>query len=322
MASADRDLRPAVWLIAGPTASGKSALALNLAARTGAEIVNADASQVYADLPILSARPTEVETDRAPHHLYGSVDGAQAWSVGLWLRAVLPVLQDIRDRGRTALVVGGTGLYFHALTRGLAEAPDVPEAVRAAVQQRYDTVGETAIRGELAIVDPAAEARIAAHDRQRLVRALAVAEATGRSLSDWQLATCPPLDRSDWRGVVLEPPRQALYARCDARVEQMLRDGVLDEVARLADRGLDPGLPVMKAVGYRWLAAYLRGELGLGDAVAATQQDTRRYAKRQLTWFRNQTPDWDRISAIDPHEQLAQLSRLVSAGSGASGGEG
>jgi tRNA dimethylallyltransferase len=311
MASAEKVSAPAVWLIAGPTASGKSALALRLAQQIGGEIVNADASQLYADLSVLTARPPAADLARVPHWLYGVADGADAWSVGRWLRAVLPILDDLRARGRPAIVAGGTGLYFHALTRGLAEAPEVPDQTRAAALARYDTEGEGAFRDVLRRLDPAAVARIAAHDRQRLVRALAVAEATGRALSDWQADTRPALAADLWRGVVLNPPREALYARCDDRVAGMVREGVLDEVARLARRDLDSVLPVMKAVGYRWFAAHVNGGLTLDEAVNATAQDTRRYAKRQMTWFRNQARDWDRIEETDSEAQADRLFRIA-----------
>ncbi len=285
-------MEPGVWLIAGPTASGKSDAALALAERCGGEVVNADALQLYAGLRVLTARPSPDEEARAPHHLYGVADPAEAWSVGRWLRAVLPVLAGIAARGRPAVVVGGTGLYFRALTHGLAETPPVTEAARAAVQARFDAEGEAAFRRALAVADPEAEARIAPGDRQRLVRALAVAEASGRPLSAWRAETRPPLPPEAWRGVVLAPPRDELYARCDARLEAMTAAGALEEAAALAARGLAPDLPAMKAVGLRELLAHVRGELPLGEAVARAQQETRRFAKRQLTWFRNQTPDW------------------------------
>ena len=304
-------MKPGVWLIAGPTASGKSALALSLARRTGAEIVNADAIQLYADLDILTARPSAADLALAPHHLYGTVDGADGWSVGRWLRAVEPLVAEIQARGRPVVIVGGTGLYFHALTRGLAEAPDIPPQARLAAQAVYDDEGEAAVRDRLARLDPAAEARISAHDRQRLVRALEVVTATGRALSDWQADTRPSLAADAWRGLVLAPPREALYARCDMRVGQMAAQGALEEVRALAARGLDPELPVMKAVGYRELAGHLAGAASLEAALDAARQETRRYSKRQSTWFRNQTSDWPRIESLDPAEQMAQAVSIL-----------
>jgi tRNA dimethylallyltransferase len=296
-----------VILIAGPTASGKSALALRLAEQLGGEIVNADALQLYGDLRLLTARPSPQEEARAPHHLFGAVDGAEGWSVGRWLTAALPVLDDIRARGRRAIVVGGTGLYFRALTQGLAEIPPVAAQLRDLAGETFDRVGETAFRQALAAKDPAAAARIAPGDRQRLVRALSVADATGRALSDWQADTRPPLVEGDWRAVVMEPDRATLYARCDARMEVMARQGALDEVRALMARRLDPALPVMKAVGLRELASHLSGERTLEEAIALAQQETRRYAKRQLTWLRNQTPDWARLRTE------AEMAAFVSA---------
>jgi len=288
-----------IWLIAGPTASGKSALALRLAQQTGGEIVNADALQLYADLRILSARPSAEEQALAPHHLFGTVDAADGWSVGRWLRAALPILDDIAARDRTAIVVGGTGLYFRALTNGLAMIPPVPVAARDAAEAEFNVNGEAGVRELLGQLDPEAEDRIEAGDRQRLVRALAVARHTGTPLSRWQAGTTPVLPPGSWRGLVLEPPREALYSRCDARLQAMLHEGALEEVRALLARKLSPQLPVMKAVGVREFARALAGELPIHEALSQAQQATRNYAKRQLTWFRNQTPDWPRLASGD-----------------------
>lgn len=301
-------LRPAVLLIAGPTASGKSALALRLAERLDGEIVNADALQLYADLRLLTARPTAEEEARVPHHLFGVADGADGWSAGRWLDAALPVLDAIAGRGRRAIVVGGTGLYFRVLTKGLADIPAVPATIRQATAQAFERLGEDAFRQALAARDPAAAARIAPGDRQRLLRALEVAEATGKALTDWQADTSPPLAPGQWRAVVMEPERKALYARCDARLTAMVEHGAVDEVRALLARGLDPLAPVMKAVGVREFAAHLRGELTLAEAMALAQQETRRYAKRQLTWLRNQTPDWPRLTDEADVERFVALS--------------
>ena len=288
--------QPLVTLIAGPTASGKSRLALEMARRTGALIINADSQQLYADLRVLSARPSAAEEAQAEHALYGVADAADAWSVGRWSRAALPVVLEQVARGRPVLLVGGTGLYFTALTKGLADIPDIPVEARDAAGMMFDAEGETAFRHRLAEVDPAAEARIEAGDRQRLTRAWAVAEHTGRPLSGWTADTTPLLPPESWTGVVVEPARDALYANCDARVAQMVAAGALDEVRALIARALDPALPAMKAVGVRELAAHLAGETTLDAAVEATRQATRNYAKRQLTWFRNQTPGWTRVA--------------------------
>jgi tRNA dimethylallyltransferase len=300
-----------IWLIAGPTASGKSALALRLAAATGAEIVNADSMQLYRGLQVLTAAPSPEEMAQAPHHLFGTVDPADGWSVGRWLRAAREVLAEIERRGRPAVVVGGTGLYFRALTKGLAEAPSIPAAVRRDAEADYAAIGEAAFRARLAKADPAAATRIAANDRQRLVRAWEVYAATGTSLSDWQATGEPGLPAGAWRAVALEPPRDVVYARCDARLETMLREGALAEVAALTARALDPALPAMKAVGVRELAAHLRGEATLAEALEAAQRETRRYAKRQLTWMRGQMADWPRIAAADAEGQWEALEGLM-----------
>jgi tRNA dimethylallyltransferase len=299
-------------LIAGPTASGKTALALRLAEATGGEIVGADALQIYRDLSILSARPTPEEEARAPHHLFGVADAVDGWSVGRWLEAAGPVLDAIAARGKPAIVVGGTGLYFHALTQGLAQLPAVPAEVRQATAERFDALGEAAFRAELGAVDPLAEARISPGDRQRLARAMEVHAATGRPLSDWQ-ADAAPAFAKDYQAVVLEPPRSELYARCDARFSAMVRAGALEEAQALLARGLDPALPVMKAVGVRELGAHLAGGISLAEAIALGQQQTRRYAKRQLTWLRNQTPGWPRIDASDGDAQWRQFLALNPA---------
>ena len=286
---------PLITLLAGPTASGKSRRALEMAARTGAVIINADSQQLYADLRVLSARPSIEEEAMAEHRLYGVADAADAWSVGRWSRAVMPVLAELAAAGRPALLVGGTGLYFTSLTMGLADIPDVPIEVRDAAGAAFDADGEAAFRRRLAEIDAAAEARIEAGDRQRLTRAWAVAKHTGRALSDWTADTTPLLAPGSWTGLVIEPERAALYANCDLRVAQMVEAGALDEVRALVARDLDPALPAMKAVGVREFAAHLAGGTTLAAAVEATRQATRNYAKRQLTWFRNQTPGWARV---------------------------
>jgi len=276
-----------------------------LAEEIGGEIVNADSMQLYRDLRVLTARPSAEEEARAPHHLFGVADASEGWSVGRWLEAAKAVLADLKGAG---IVVGGTGLYFKALTEGLAEIPPVPASVRTAVEAQFDTDGEAAFRETLAKADPAAAQRIAPGDRQRLVRAMAVHEASGKALSEWQAETSGSV--ADWQAVVLEPPRDLLYRRCDARLEAMIEQGALDEVRALMARGLNPALPAMKAVGVRELAAYLAGETTLPQALEAAQRETRRYAKRQMTWFRNQTPGWPRITAETADEQWRQFLAL------------
>lgn len=263
--------------------------------------------QLYRDLRVLSARPSPEEAARAPHHLFGVADAADGWSVGRWLSAAREVLARIKS---PAIVAGGTGLYFKALTEGLAEIPAVPAEVRAAVSARFDALGETPFREALATADPLAAARIAAGDRQRLCRAQEVFDATGKALSAWQAETDGAISPGSWRSVLLSPPRDELYRRCDERFATMVEQGALDEARALVARGLDPALPAMKAVGVRELAAHLDGALTLAEAIAAGQQETRRYAKRQMTWFRNQTPDWPRLEALDGDAQWRQFLAL------------
>jgi tRNA dimethylallyltransferase len=304
-------MEPRIWLIAGPTASGKSALALRLAEATGGEIVNADSMQLYAGLRVITAGPSPEEQARAPHHLFGTVDPADGWSVGRWLRAASQVLEGLRARGRPAVVVGGTGLYFRALTKGLAEVPEPPAEARAAAAADYDRLGEAAFRARLAERDPAAAARIAPGDRQRLCRAWEVVAATGRSLTDWQETGRPTLKAGDFSAVALEPPREALYARCDARLAAMVQAGAVEEVRALLARDLGPELPAMKAVGVREFAGFLRGETTLEAALARAQMETRRYAKRQTTWMRGQMADWPRITGTAPNDQWRQFLALT-----------
>ncbi len=299
-----------VVLIAGPTASGKSALAVRLAATVGGEIINADSMQVYRDLRILTARPTPDEEAAAPHHLFGIADAAEAWSVGHWLRQVVPILDRLRRDQKPAIIVGGTGLYFLALTRGLAHIPSVPTEVRESAIAELSDVGEAAFRQRLASVDPLAERRISPGDGQRLARALSVYAATGRPLSHWQSQTEATLSPGSWRGIVLDPPRATLYERCDARLQAMIERGALQEVERLLARKLDRGLPVMKALGVTAFAAQLKGEMTAAQALEHARAETRRYAKRQTTWQRNQNPLWPRIGDDDQAAQWDALLRL------------
>ena len=279
-------------LIAGATATGKSDLAMRRAAEIGGVIVNADSQQLYDGLRVLTARPSQADEARLPHRLYGVVDPAESWSVGRWLRAVEALLAE---EARPLVIVGGTGLYFHALLKGLAPVPSVPDEVRADIEAELADWGEMAFRARLAELDPLAATRIAAGDRQRLIRAASVARATGRPLSAWQAETSTPLlQATDCERCVVDRDREDLYRRCDQRVDQMIAAGAIDEVQALAARGLAADRPAMMAVGVRDLASYLDGALSLDDAVAQIKLNTRRFAKRQLTWFRNQAPDWPR----------------------------
>lgn len=296
--------------IAGPTASGKSAAALMLAEKIGAEIVNADALQVYADLDILSARPSAAELARAPHHLYGFLDAATRCSAGLWARNAAAVIADINRRGRPAIVVGGTGLYFRALEEGLSPIPPVPEAVRAETRALYDGLGPKAFRARLLRADPDAAA-IAPGDTQRLLRAWEVFAATGQPFSAFKAEARAPLVAPARARVVIEPPRDALYAACDTRFGQMLAQGGLDEARHLRARGLARDLPAMKALGAAELIAHLDNALTLDEAADLARRNTRRFAKRQLTWFRNQAADWPR--AETPEQAVEVVTRALQA---------
>jgi tRNA dimethylallyltransferase len=287
-------------LIAGPTASGKSALALALAERFGGTIVNADSMQVYHDLRVITARPAPDEEKRAPHLLYGHVDAAVNYSTGQWLREVDAAVKDARAQGRLPILIGGTGLYFTALTKGLAAVPPIPPAVRDEVRGRLASEGVAALRAELEALDPATAERLRVNDRNRISRALEVVKATGRSLSDWHREGLPPpFDIGDAVKVFLKTERAALVQRIETRFGDMLDAGALDEVRALAARRLDPTLPAMKAHGVPWLIRHLNGEISVEDAAAGGVMDTRRYAKRQLTWFRNQLPDWPWIEPVE-----------------------
>ena len=281
-------------LIAGPTASGKSALAIALAQRTGGIIVNADSMQVYRDLRIITARPTPEEEARVPHLLYGQVDASVNFSAGAWINEAANVLAEARAQNRLPIFVGGSGLYFKALTRGLSAVPPIPPDVRETIRARLELDGVEALHAELALRDPSAAERLKPRDRTRIARALEVVEATGRSLTSWHSDGLPPLlPPGQFRALFLDPDRDELYDRIDARFASRLESGALDEVAALATRKLDPLLPAMKAHGVPALMAHLRGEITLAEAAGIGRADTRHYAKRQFTWFRHQLPEFE-----------------------------
>jgi tRNA dimethylallyltransferase len=281
-------------LIAGPTASGKSALALALAQSRGGVVINTDSMQVYRDLRVLTARPTAAEEAAVAHRLYGHVDAAINFSSGAFLADAAKVLVEARAEGRVPIFVGGSGLYFKALARGLSAVPPIPPEIRESVRARLARDGVEALHAELARRDPASTERLKLRDRTRIARALEVVEATGRSLTDWHRAGLPPLlAPGSFQAVFLSPAREALYARIDARFDAMLKAGALEEAAGLAARNLDPLLPAMKAHGVPPLIRHLRGELTLEEAAAAGRADTRHYAKRQFTWFRHQLPEFE-----------------------------
>jgi tRNA dimethylallyltransferase len=288
-------------LLAGPTASGKSALALALAERLDGVLINADSMQVYRELRILTARPSAEDEARAPHRLYGIVSAAEPFSVGRWLPLARAAIEEALAAGRTPIVVGGTGLYFMALLQGLAPAAAAPPELREAARRRLAELGLEAFRAELAARDPAAAAL---RDPQRLLRAWEVVEATGRPLSAWRAAPPQGAYEGAWLGVVLERPRPELYGRIDRRFREMVEAGALDEVRALSGRAAN-----LKASGLPELRRCLAGELSLEAAVDAAQQATRRYAKRQLTWLRNKMRAWE---WLDAQESERNVDRIIS----------
>ena len=281
--------RARALLIAGPTTSGKSAVALDVAARRGGVVINADSMQVYADLPILAAQPSEADRARAPHLLFGHRDAADPFSVGRWLEEMRSVLDRAADAGRLALVVGGTGLYFKALVQGLSAIPPVPDAIRASVRAEAEGVAAEDLHRRLAALDPLSAARLRPTDPQRIIRALEVFAATGRSLTRFQDTREPPLlPLADTVALFLTPDRAALNHSIETRFDAMMAAGALDEAAALAGRRLDPTLPAMRALGVPPLLSHLAGDLTLEAAVAAAKAQTRAYAKRQMTFGRHQ----------------------------------
>jgi tRNA dimethylallyltransferase len=287
--------QPPVILLAGPTASGKTGLSIRIAEALNGEIINADSMQVYRDLRILSARPSDAEQAGIPHHLFGVLDASERASVGWWASAALEKIENIRSRNKRPILVGGTGLYFNALVKGLAAMPEISAITRQSVEG-IAAQGLDALREQAMACDPVATERIKPADRQRLMRVVEIGLETGKPISAFQSDTQPMLAPDGWAGVVIEPDRVQLYARIEDRFDQMLEAGALEEASTLAARGLDPMLPAMKALGVPSLIAVHRGELDLAEATRQAKQDSRRYAKRQMTWLRNQMPDWHRVS--------------------------
>lgn len=297
-------------LIAGPTASGKSGLALALARRFGGVVINADSMQVYDALAILTARPSTADTVAAPHWLYGHVPAREAYSVGRFVTEAMAAITEAQTAGLIPILVGGTGLYFKALTQGLADIPAVPDEVRAYWRARAEAIGVAALYAELALRDPDMAARLRPTDPQRVTRALEVIDATGRSLSTFQAAHGPaalPLD--DTIPIALMPERDRLHAAIDGRFEAMVEAGALDEVARVRALGLSTSLPAMRAIGVSSLSRVLDGTLSRADAIKEAQTETRRYAKRQMTFLRTQLSAWP--TAPDPVAALEALSRRL-----------
>ncbi|ODR98756.1 tRNA dimethylallyltransferase [Methyloceanibacter methanicus] len=283
-------------LIAGPTASGKSAAALALAERLGGTIVNADSMQVYRELQVLTARPSAAEMEIVPHRLYGTVSGREAYSVGRWVEDAAAAIEETRKRGQVPIFVGGTGLYFMALLQGLSPVPDIPEDIRRHWRERAATTSGSDLHAALSARDPVMAARLGPTDTQRLVRALEVIDATDVSLADWQETTGTPLLKDEAvLKILVAPEREAVYAAIDARFDAMLREGALAEAESLAALDLDPGLPVMRALGVPELLSHLSGAISLEDAATKAKTASRRYAKRQMTWARRFMADWTQV---------------------------
>lgn len=303
--------KPPLALIAGPTASGKSALALELAERTGGAVINADSAQVYRDLRILSAAPSKAERDRAEHRLYGFLDGSIACSAVDWAAKARHEIEEMHASRRLPILAGGTGLYLRTLLEGLAPMPDIDPEVRRRVRQA--NVEDN--RRELEALDPTSAARLKPGDTARIARALEVIVSTGRSITHWQQHRQGGIAAEiSLRPIVLLPEREWLYARCDERFARMMAQGAIEEVERLFERRLDPQLPIMRAIGVREIEAYLGGRMTLDQALAAGQQATRRYAKRQYTWFAHQPPpEWPRLRGHLDREQMERALELLCA---------
>jgi len=305
---------PRAILIAGPTASGKSALAQSVALRHGGEVVNADSMQVYRDLRILTARPTPQEEQTVPHWLFGHVDGAENYSVGRWLEDFKATLDELAARGRVAVVAGGTGLYFKAALQGLSDIPAVPAEVRAKVRAGARGRPPQELHAELARVDPITASRLRPSDPQRILRALEIFAATGRSLAQLQGARTPPLlDPVACPAFFIAPSRPELFARINARFDKMIEAGALDEARALGSRGLDPLLPVMRAHGVPHLLSFFDGRMSLDEAIERGKSDTRHYAKRQVTFARHQLPGFLWLEGEDMETRtLAALEQVFA----------
>lgn len=297
-------------LIAGPTASGKSGLALDLAERLGGEVVNADALQVYAELSILTARPTTADLARAPHALYGVLSAREACSAARWVGLARAAMDAAWAQGRVPILVGGTGLYLRALTDGLADIPPIPDTVRDMARAMMAHLGAARFHAELAARDPAAAARLRPSDSQRLVRAFEVVVATGRSILDWQAEAAPePADRR-WLRIALEPDRTELHARIARRFAAMMAAGALEEARAFRALGLGPDRPAAKALGLQPLIDHLDGRIPLDAAIDRALVDTRRYAKRQATWIRTQMLSWERVIEQDSESRIDKICTL------------
>lgn len=293
----DPDKNNDAILITGPTASGKSALALQFARRHNGVVINADSMQVYGTLRVVTARPGEAEMGGVRHELYGHVPAGRTYSTGDWLREAGALLEQLKHQKRLPVFVGGTGLYFKALTGGLSEMPAIPADLRTEIRQRLETEGSDALHRELAEVDPAMAQRLSPGDGQRIVRALEVFRATGRSIAEYQKQSGPQLvDPDRTRKLVVLPDRTVLHDRINRRFQQMMDEGAIEEVEALLSLSLKPEMPAMKAIGVAQIADMLAGRIARHEAVERASAATRQYAKRQMTWFRNQMDEsWERV---------------------------
>ncbi len=284
-----KSINPTIKVIVGATASGKSSFALSLAQKNKSVIINADSQQVYSDLRILTARPTPAEEATAPHKLYGALAASENCSAGWWQTHAKMEIDWARANGITPIVVGGTGLYIKALVSGIADIPDIPESIRAQATSDYEEMGKEAFCKRLRAIDPAFFERLKVYDKQRLVRAYEVWLGSGKSLSWWQAQELnPPYHPDEIEITKIELPREEIYRRCNERFLKMVDDGAIAEVKQLMEQNLPDNLPIMKTIGVRELAAYLRGDCSLTQAIEKCQVATRNYAKRQMTWFRHQ----------------------------------
>ncbi len=282
-----------VHIIGGPTASGKSAKAMQLARETNGVIINADSVQIYDALPILTAQPTEKDKAEIPHLLYGTRHPNEVCSAGNWREDVIPIIENVLENGQTPIICGGTGLYIKSLMHGLSPMPDIPEDIRQRANETQRTLGNPAFHAELEKIDPVMAQRFHPGHTARLIRAYEVMLATGKSLAEWQeLPREQPPEHWEFHLQKIIPERKTLYEQCNRRFEIMLENGALDEVtnfaARMESDEINPGTPITKALGFKELRAYLNDEMTKDEAITAAQINTRHYAKRQTTWFRNQ----------------------------------
>jgi tRNA dimethylallyltransferase len=298
-------------LIAGPTASGKSAAALALARTVPGLVINADAMQVYRELAVLTARPPTAAMVMVPHRLYGTVPAAEPYSVSRWLADAAAAIEEARREGRVPILVGGTGLYFKTLLEGLSPVPEIPAEIRARWRERGESLDARALYDELLVRDPIMAARLEPTDAQRLLRALEVIDATGVSLSDWQgIPGSPLLPADKVLRLVVAPEREVIYEAIDRRFERMMEEGALDEVNALRARGLDPSRPVMRTLGVRELCAHLDGDMTLNEALTKAKTESRRYAKRQMTWLKRFMADWEWAPTPQAMVELAKRAPL------------